>query len=74
MQATNHFLAPSVKTLFADWPEHRLIARVNELSCDTLEGAIERGLILKTLNLAWHKRLENGEYELSQESLDDLFV
>lgn len=35
--------------------EERLIARIRELSNDTLDGAIERGHILKTLNLAWHE-------------------
>jgi DNA modification methylase len=45
----------SAKLDFRRWPEQRLIARVRELSNDSLEGAIERGLILKTLNLAWHE-------------------
>ncbi len=35
--------------------EKRLIARVRELSSDSLEGAIERGYLLKRLNLAWHE-------------------
>jgi site-specific DNA-methyltransferase (adenine-specific) len=35
--------------------EQRLIARVKELSADTLETAIERGKILKCLDLKWHE-------------------
>jgi site-specific DNA-methyltransferase (adenine-specific) len=35
--------------------EAHLISRIKELSSDSLEGAIERGHILKTLDLAWHE-------------------
>jgi hypothetical protein len=50
-----HSFSASAKLDFRRWPEERLIARIRELSNDSLEGAIERGLILKTLNLAWHE-------------------
>jgi site-specific DNA-methyltransferase (adenine-specific) len=40
---------------FDDAEVQRLIARVRELSADTLETAIERGRILKHLDLAWHE-------------------
>jgi DNA modification methylase len=49
-----HSFSASAKLDFRRWPEERLIARVRELSNDSLEGAIERGYILKRLNLAWH--------------------
>lgn len=52
--------APNHTTLVAPgatphFDERRLISRIKELSSDSLEGAIERGCILKTLNLAKHE-------------------
>jgi len=44
----SHTLAESANT-----DENLLIARVRELSADTLDTAIERGRILKVLNLKW---------------------
>ena len=35
--------------------EATLIARIRELSADSLESAIERGYLLKQLNLKWHE-------------------
>jgi site-specific DNA-methyltransferase (adenine-specific) len=55
MQATTETFHASVKTDYRRWPEERRIARVRELSADTLANAFERAMILQSLNLKWHE-------------------